>query len=236
MADGPKVEETVMAEAVREQGKQSWLALFIPPLIAAAIWFLDSSVAIKPLEGSVYDLAARTAAATPPRVLLLEHPPDGFADRPDAAVKILTTLKELGARQVVFLSAPPDAPRAFFELAAQHGNVVFGRSVVADERATRWADVPAAAAGLPLDCGAVALPRRSTAWPGNNARRMSWGIKRCPRSPSSRLDSGSALTSSFRSRPSMFVFAIRLSACRAWRSMLFFPAAWFPNCSRTKPC
>ena len=147
-----------MAEAVREQGKQSWLALFIPPLIAAVIWFLDSSVAIKPLEGSVYDLAASTAATTPPRVLLLEHPPDGFADSADTAVKILTTLKELGARQVVFLSAPPDAPRAFFELAAQHGNVVFGRSVVADERATRWADLPAAAAGLPLDCGAVALP------------------------------------------------------------------------------
>jgi hypothetical protein len=116
-------------------------------------------------DGWLYDLTVQTGMwgnVTPPSVVIVETPPDEPSLSADG-VDVLNYLHELGAKQVILLSAPDSVDEAFWAAARAYGNVVIGRATEPDAGTVAGApqspfddDTTDKTNGVPL--GAVALP------------------------------------------------------------------------------
>lgn len=114
-----------------------WLAEAVGVLDRSSGWFYDELVSILPAQ-----------SGRAPLVALVETPAEGL--EPADHLRLLDRLQHLGARQVVF-SVTPDAQPAFFARAREAGNVVLGRPLRPQPRATdlpMLAPMPAAASGI----------------------------------------------------------------------------------------
>ena len=141
-------------------------ALLAPLLALLLVGIIDISGGIAPVNGFIYDQSVRHSLWRPeqsPALLLVAASDELTQASPDQWHQALQQLTELGARQIIFTRAPTHADRAFFEQAAQLGNVLFGRPLVSDlydadtSTLSTW---PAPARGLDLPFGVLDFPPR----------------------------------------------------------------------------
>jgi CHASE2 domain-containing sensor protein len=132
------------------------------------VWLLSLLNVLSLLDGSAYDHLVQLSpgvSQSAARVLLVESELDHLEGGEDLWLKLLQTLEQQGAQQIVFPLSPRRVSRQFYQEAARYGNVVFGRTVVADPddpETARLAPLPHAAEDLALHWGCTQVPPSSS--------------------------------------------------------------------------
>ena len=112
-------------------------------------------------NGILYDLTMRfgpSAQTSTDDVVVILAPSDGDESLSTQWSAALTTLTELGARQIIFSTPPRGGSPEFYQQARRLGNVTFGRVVYTDAEGIRIGAWPSAAADYDLQYGSVAVP------------------------------------------------------------------------------
>ena len=138
--------------------------ILIVALVTVVSWAGSLVGVFTDAQGWLYDQFVRAtslATSVPSQVLLVEIEAQRGPPDESRSLRLLETLQDLGARQVVFMNMPEAAGPAFFDRIRQTGNVVIGRTAIrrefdADELTLEsW---PAAQGGSEIPAGIVMLP------------------------------------------------------------------------------
>ena len=143
--------------------KWGYSGLIIGVLTALGFFLISLTGVLNPLDRICYDVAMRLLAkldAEQPSILLIHIDYDEqFGDA--EALQTLSTLENLGAKQVVFNFLPRQVSPEFYQRASVHGNVLFGRSYIRDPINPDQfilEPLPKSAEGFAIPYGVVATP------------------------------------------------------------------------------
>lgn len=141
----------------------SFFGLYLGVILCLLVWFLSTAGFLQGPSAYLYDVFARLTpqqSTIQNSLLLVPVRYDQRFQGDDIWLRLLETLDQKGARQVVFYFFPPNVSADFYQEAEDLGYVFFGRGVYpetdGDTVVMRPEEVPVQAAGRTLQIGLTA--------------------------------------------------------------------------------
>ncbi|MDH3465054.1 MAG: CHASE2 domain-containing protein [Gammaproteobacteria bacterium] len=151
----------MIADFVSFSPRNPLAAVFFAVVITLATFAMSALGVLEYPNGILYDLTMRfgpSAQTTTDDVVVILAPSGDDESLSTQWSAALTTLTELGAKQIIFSTPPRGGSPEFYQQARRLGNVTFGRVVHSDDEGIRIGAWPDAAADFDLQYGSVAVP------------------------------------------------------------------------------